>query len=304
MDTDTEHPADPSLGRTPPPRAAAGPTPATARRARSSPPARSPGRSSSSSGWCRCSRARASTSRGIRSACSRSATADGCRSRTSSSRACSCSPSPSARAAASAADPAGCGHPCCSACTASASCSAARSRPTPRSGFPIGTPDGYPTEWTFHGGVHAFAAPLAFLALVAVTFVVARRLYVGGTSDRGRLVAGDRRRLPAALHPVRARDERAPVRGRRPRLRLDHGLCDLAAARAPDHGLSRRPIPASFIERMPRASGGGERMPRGIRFAHAPRHQGSSTCGRRARTFATASGKQASSTSVAETSLP
>ena len=46
----------------------------------------------------------------------------------------------------------------------------------PALGFPIGTPDGYPTEWTFHGGVHAFAAPLAFLALVAVTFVVARRL--------------------------------------------------------------------------------------------------------------------------------
>ena len=46
----------------------------------------------------------------------------------------------------------------------------------PALGFPGGTPDGYPTEWTFHGGVHAFAAPLAFLALVAVTFVVARRL--------------------------------------------------------------------------------------------------------------------------------
>ncbi len=46
----------------------------------------------------------------------------------------------------------------------------------PAMGFPAGTPDGIPTEWTFHGGVHAFAAPLAFLALVAVTFVVARRL--------------------------------------------------------------------------------------------------------------------------------
>lgn len=46
----------------------------------------------------------------------------------------------------------------------------------PALGFPIGTPEGYPTEWTFHGGVHAFAAPLAFLALVAVTWVVARRL--------------------------------------------------------------------------------------------------------------------------------
>lgn len=46
----------------------------------------------------------------------------------------------------------------------------------PALGFPIGTPNGYPTAWTFHGTVHAFAAPLAFLALVAVTWVVARRL--------------------------------------------------------------------------------------------------------------------------------
>jgi Protein of unknown function (DUF998) len=46
----------------------------------------------------------------------------------------------------------------------------------PALGFPVGTPEGYPTEWTYHGMVHAFAAPLAFLALVAVTFVVARRL--------------------------------------------------------------------------------------------------------------------------------
>jgi hypothetical protein len=46
----------------------------------------------------------------------------------------------------------------------------------PALGFPLGTPDGYPTEWTFHGGVHAVAAPLAFLSLVAVTFVVASRL--------------------------------------------------------------------------------------------------------------------------------
>ena len=46
----------------------------------------------------------------------------------------------------------------------------------PALGFPVGTPEGYPTEWTFHGGVHAFAAPLAFLALVTVTFVMAGRL--------------------------------------------------------------------------------------------------------------------------------
>jgi hypothetical membrane protein len=46
----------------------------------------------------------------------------------------------------------------------------------PAVGFPPGTPDGYPTEWTFHGIVHAIAAPLAFLSLVAVTFVIARRV--------------------------------------------------------------------------------------------------------------------------------
>lgn len=46
----------------------------------------------------------------------------------------------------------------------------------PALGFPAGAPEGYPTEWTFHGTVHAFAPPLAFLAFVVVTFVVARRL--------------------------------------------------------------------------------------------------------------------------------
>ena len=50
----------------------------------------------------------------------------------------------------------------------------------PALGFPLGTPDGYPTAWTFHGTVHAFAAPLAFLSLVAVTFVVAHRLRWAG----------------------------------------------------------------------------------------------------------------------------
>lgn len=48
--------------------------------------------------------------------------------------------------------------------------------PDPALGFPAGTPDGYPTEWTVPGTVHAFAPPLAFLAIVVVTFVVARRL--------------------------------------------------------------------------------------------------------------------------------
>lgn len=46
----------------------------------------------------------------------------------------------------------------------------------PALGFPAGAPEGYPTEMTVNGLVHAFAAPLAFLALVAVTWVVAHRL--------------------------------------------------------------------------------------------------------------------------------
>ncbi|WP_448811597.1 DUF998 domain-containing protein [Agromyces bauzanensis] len=46
----------------------------------------------------------------------------------------------------------------------------------PALGFPAGAPAGYPTEWTFHGTVHAIAPPLSFLAFVAATFVVARRL--------------------------------------------------------------------------------------------------------------------------------
>ncbi|MDQ0577664.1 DUF998 domain-containing protein [Agromyces albus] len=46
----------------------------------------------------------------------------------------------------------------------------------PALGFPAGAPAGYPTELTFHGIVHAIAPPLSFLAFVAATFVVARRL--------------------------------------------------------------------------------------------------------------------------------
>ncbi|MCD5346960.1 DUF998 domain-containing protein [Agromyces sp. S2-1-8] len=46
----------------------------------------------------------------------------------------------------------------------------------PALGFPAGAPAGTPTELTLHGWLHAFAAPLAFLALVAATWVVARRL--------------------------------------------------------------------------------------------------------------------------------
>lgn len=46
----------------------------------------------------------------------------------------------------------------------------------PAMGFPAGAPAGVPAEWTLHGIVHAVAAPLAFLAVVAATFVVAHRL--------------------------------------------------------------------------------------------------------------------------------
>ena len=87
-------------------------------------------------------------------------------------------------AAASAADPAGCGHPCCSALYGVGLVLGGAFTADPALGFPAGTPDGTPTEWTFHGGVHAFAAPLAFLALVATTFVVARRLAWEGHRTR------------------------------------------------------------------------------------------------------------------------
>jgi hypothetical protein len=42
-------------------------------------------------------------------------------------------------------------------------------------GYPIGTPDGYPSALSWHGMLHAVAPPLAFLALVAACLVVARR---------------------------------------------------------------------------------------------------------------------------------
>ncbi len=43
-------------------------------------------------------------------------------------------------------------------------------------GYPIGTPDGYPSTLSLHGMLHAVAPPLAFISLVAACFVVARRL--------------------------------------------------------------------------------------------------------------------------------
>ena len=56
--------------------------------------------------------------------------------------------------------------------------------PDPALGYPIGTPDGIPSSLSctphipslsLHGMLHAVAPPLAFLALVAACFVVARR---------------------------------------------------------------------------------------------------------------------------------
>ncbi len=46
----------------------------------------------------------------------------------------------------------------------------------PALGFPAGAPAGVPTSLTFHAIVHAVAPPIVFLALIAATFVVARRL--------------------------------------------------------------------------------------------------------------------------------
>ncbi len=42
-------------------------------------------------------------------------------------------------------------------------------------GYPIGTPDGYPSSLTMHGLLHAVAPPVSFLSLVAACLVVARR---------------------------------------------------------------------------------------------------------------------------------
>jgi branched-subunit amino acid transport protein len=45
----------------------------------------------------------------------------------------------------------------------------------PALGFPPGTPDGIPDQFSWHGTLHAFAPPGAFTALIAATFVFARR---------------------------------------------------------------------------------------------------------------------------------
>jgi hypothetical protein len=52
--------------------------------------------------------------------------------------------------------------------------------PDPALGYPVGTPDEIPSSLSWHGILHAVAPPVAFLALVAACFVVARRLVAGG----------------------------------------------------------------------------------------------------------------------------
>jgi hypothetical protein len=52
--------------------------------------------------------------------------------------------------------------------------------PDPALGYPVGTPDGYPSSLSLHGLLHAVAPPLSFLALVAACFVVARRFAAAG----------------------------------------------------------------------------------------------------------------------------
>jgi Protein of unknown function (DUF998) len=45
----------------------------------------------------------------------------------------------------------------------------------PALGFPPGTPDGIPDQFSWHGLLHAFAPPLASLSLILACFVLARR---------------------------------------------------------------------------------------------------------------------------------
>ena len=58
--------------------------------------------------------------------------------------------------------------------------------PDPALGYPPGTPDEIPSSLSLHGMLHAVAPPLAFIALVATCFVVARRL----SAEQHRAAAG------------------------------------------------------------------------------------------------------------------
>ncbi|HLN76647.1 MAG TPA: DUF998 domain-containing protein [Nocardioidaceae bacterium] len=50
--------------------------------------------------------------------------------------------------------------------------------PDPALGYPPGTPDAIPSDFSWHGSLHAAAPPLAFAALVACCLVFARRFLV------------------------------------------------------------------------------------------------------------------------------
>jgi hypothetical protein len=52
--------------------------------------------------------------------------------------------------------------------------------PDPALGYPRGTPDEIPDTFSWHGTMHAFAPVLAFLELIVLCFVFARRFRVGG----------------------------------------------------------------------------------------------------------------------------
>ncbi|WP_328523069.1 DUF998 domain-containing protein [Kribbella sp. NBC_00359] len=52
--------------------------------------------------------------------------------------------------------------------------------PDPALGYPVGTPDEIPSEFSWHGTLHAFAPPLAFTALVVVSLILAARFRADG----------------------------------------------------------------------------------------------------------------------------
>lgn len=55
----------------------------------------------------------------------------------------------------------------------------------PAFGFPVGTPDTAPSpaDWSWHGTLHTFAAPMAGLTVIAAAFVFARRFRRDGRRD-------------------------------------------------------------------------------------------------------------------------
>jgi len=54
----------------------------------------------------------------------------------------------------------------------------------PMNGFPAGTPDGQPVAPTIHGVLHIVAGGVGFLALIAATFMLARRFRHDGRPGR------------------------------------------------------------------------------------------------------------------------